>query len=198
MFLSRIDQRLRELGLSENEASRLAGRSRDAIRNWRRAANDPHRRLNPTREALESVAAVLGVTPEWLLRGDGAQGMAEPEAVPFVGRTPAAGSMAGRQDLPERALVAYRVTRAAPGLAILRGDVIFIDIRSAAREGDLVVATLSHQADDRQVTVLRRYLPPWLVSGAADGDAPERLDNTGRAAVLGVIRAVERTVGGEG
>jgi hypothetical protein len=69
-ILERIDLRLKELDLSDNEAQNAA-HAPGAISNIRRAVKTKTRQGISTR-TLTKLAEVLKTTPEWLLRGEGA------------------------------------------------------------------------------------------------------------------------------
>jgi phage repressor protein C with HTH and peptisase S24 domain len=66
-ILARIDERLMELGLSDNAASVRAGKP-DAIRNARRAINSPNRQ-GITLATLEALAGALETDVSWLADG---------------------------------------------------------------------------------------------------------------------------------
>ena len=70
-ILARIDQRLATLGLSDNAASKKAGKP-DAIRNARRALNAPNRQ-GITMSTLEALAGALDTTVAWLIEGTGSE-----------------------------------------------------------------------------------------------------------------------------
>ena len=67
--LLRVEERLRELGLSAHAASLAAGKP-DAVRNLRRAVRNNDRR-GVTTETLAALAPVLRTTASWLLEGVG-------------------------------------------------------------------------------------------------------------------------------
>ena len=90
--LSRVEDRLAELGVSAHAAS-LAAKKPDAIRNLRRAVQNNDRR-GITTETLAALAPVLRTTAAWLLEGVG-EGVAR-SSVRIVGRIGA-----GAEILPE-------------------------------------------------------------------------------------------------
>lgn len=70
-ILDRIDSRLRELGLSQDAASKLAKKP-DSIRNLRRAVeakSAPRKGMNA--DTLRALADILQVSHEWLVTGSG-------------------------------------------------------------------------------------------------------------------------------
>jgi len=68
-ILTRIEQRLKIVGLSADEASRRAGK-KDSIRNLRRAVKDG-KRAGISTATLAALAPVLDTKPGWLIDGDG-------------------------------------------------------------------------------------------------------------------------------
>ena len=90
--LTRIESRLKALGLSAHAAS-LAAKKPDAIRNLRRAVSNGDRR-GVTTETLNALAPVLQTTASWLLEGVGGTPM--PATLKVVGRVGA-----GAEILPE-------------------------------------------------------------------------------------------------
>lgn len=66
-ILKRVEQRLKELGLTAKGASALAGRP-DAIRNLKRAVRDGGRQGIST-ATIAALAPVLEVSEEWLATG---------------------------------------------------------------------------------------------------------------------------------
>lgn len=74
-ILARIDERLAALKLTDNAASKRAGKP-DAIRNARRAVNSPNRQ-GITLATLEALADALETNVSWLADGAG-----EPETAP--------------------------------------------------------------------------------------------------------------------
>jgi SOS-response transcriptional repressor LexA len=69
--LNRIEQRLKDLGLSATAASKKAGLSEDAIRNMRRAVEKDERQGVST-STIAALAPVLQTTAAWLVEGAGA------------------------------------------------------------------------------------------------------------------------------
>jgi hypothetical protein len=83
----RVEHRLSVVGLTASAASKAAGLSEDAIRNMKRAAEDPETgRKGVSTRTISALAPVLRTTAGWLLDGDGPE---EWEAVihrvPLVG-----------------------------------------------------------------------------------------------------------------
>lgn len=137
----------------------------------------------PRIDTLHKLAAALGVPTDELTTGPAGQ-LRDGEAQLFEA-APVRGLLF--QLAPEaRHPVPYRVTRALPGFGLLPGDTLVVELQGRPQPGQLVVATLADQATGTAETVIRRYLPPVLVS--ADAAQVHHLDS-GEAAVLGTVLA---------
>jgi transcriptional regulator with XRE-family HTH domain len=79
VIMQRIDQRLNELGLSREAASKLAGKSRDFIRN---IAKNPDKPTIPRGDNLMALARVLECSPEFLLGHESETGV-PPTKIPY-------------------------------------------------------------------------------------------------------------------
>lgn len=88
--MQRIDQRLSELGLSREAASKLAGKSRDFIRN---IAKNPEKPTIPRGDNLMALARVLECSPEYLLGHESETGV-PPSQIPYS---------------PKKLIIRYRV-----------------------------------------------------------------------------------------
>jgi hypothetical protein len=87
----------------------------------------------------------------------------------------------------------FVMTRSDPGAMLRAGDMLIVELGNTARPGDLVLVTLNDPATDTQTTVVRRYLPPLVVSCTLDDDpAAGPADGTLEMAVLASIKAVIR------
>jgi transcriptional regulator with XRE-family HTH domain len=74
-ILKRIDKRLEAVGLAESNAAKVAGLSKDAIRNIRRAVDDGNDRKGISTNTLVALAPVLQTTAAWLLDETGPETM---------------------------------------------------------------------------------------------------------------------------
>lgn len=97
----------------------------------------------------------------------------------------ALGWVRGRARHPEF----YRITRPAPALALLRHDLVIIDINLAPASGDLVLCSLGDAATGNVGTHVRRWLDPWLI----EGDQAVKVDPADdtvaiRGPVVGLLR----------
>jgi transcriptional regulator with XRE-family HTH domain len=79
VIMQRIDQRLSELGLSREAASKLAGKSRDFIRN---IGKNPEKPTIPRGDNLMALARVLECSPEFLLGHESETGV-PPTKIPY-------------------------------------------------------------------------------------------------------------------
>lgn len=127
---------------------------------------------SPSVRNLTALARTLGVSPSWLIegRGDNAQGFGERELDAW---TPPAKS-GERPDL-DFARIARLLAPAArhpstmqiridaPGCGLSAGDVLVIDMNATAQAGDIVIAQVADLSSGDARTVIRRYLPPYLV-----------------------------------
>ena len=73
VIVNRIDQRLKELGLSREAASKLAGKNRDFIRN---IAKNPDKPTIPRGDNLIALASVLQCSPQYILGQESEVGVA--------------------------------------------------------------------------------------------------------------------------
>jgi SOS-response transcriptional repressor LexA len=78
-MIDRIEERLRELGMSASQASTAAGMGKDFIRDIRR------RPVRPGAESLARLARTLKTTPEYLLYGKEAGSTLPTEGLPIIG-----------------------------------------------------------------------------------------------------------------
>lgn len=207
--LRRIAERGAALSLSESAISGRAG-SKDMIRNWRRSV-ESGTPLNVKLASLDAVARELGVTTEWLIRGEGPQerpgrppadrasGFSD-QAVPFTfpvrpadpqGPQPALAAVFG-----PGSLAGYRIAVDLPAFSLCAGDVLVADMSRLPTTGELAVARLIDEGDGTAQTLVVRYLPPFLPGGRLASDANLwRIDQPGmtvRFPVIGSIRGVDR------
>ena len=193
-ILDRISARLRVVGLSERALSERAG-SADLIRNWRRKvkAGDTG---GANHESLRRVADELGVTLNWLLHGGAAtpdsQGMAEDAAeftTPPAAQAQVAGLFAAKARHPAPT---HRAITAMPDFAIAAGDLLICDLSRGPEPGELAIVSMIDEQAGTARTLVRRYLPPWLLSGSGDiTGLPDRDDADGcmiRHPIIGSIR----------
>lgn len=96
-----------------------------------------------------------------------AQAFKEAPATPFDPKpnSPAERLMATlRRD--GRHPVLHKVTRDMTEHALLRGDILIIDMKNnTPAQGDLVICGIRNEVLDEFTTDVRRWFPPWLISG---------------------------------
>lgn len=198
-LISRIDLRSAELGLNDSRIAALSGQG-EPIRNWRRALAEG-RDLNPRLDSLRKVAAVLNVPLTWLTDGTGYAEQAEPLAGFQESDTVLWKAPDGRDATDPSSIVALlapglkrpatlQLRTAQPGFLLMQGDVLVIEQAREARRGDVVVVNYDEHGDGHGVTLVRRYLPPYLVGGAAyEENRILTVDDSGRAAIIGTVVA---------
>jgi SOS-response transcriptional repressor LexA len=171
----RIEQRLKELGLSAKGASEKAGLSKDAIRNWQRKPD-----LMPTMRSIAALAVVLQTTVNWLIGETDDQHL--PDTIPFgvrFGGVVEAGTFRPQNDLsqdddyrlialphdaryPAAAQYAFSVMgdsmtreRIFEGMHVLGVDLLVWErLHGAPRDGQLVVVARTRNSHpERELTV---------------------------------------------
>jgi transcriptional regulator with XRE-family HTH domain len=204
-ILDRIADRRAVLGLSEASVSSAAG-SKDLTRNWRRSV-EAGTEISVRHASLTAVARALEVPEDWLIKGSGTtdrgeaagQGFAE-AAVPFV-----MPSHAITQNAPQPLLSAlfgqrasspatYQISTGLPAFALAPGDVVVVDLARLPQPGDLAIVSMDDDETASSQTLLRRYVPPYLLSGEASQETQlMRTDDPGvriRCAVIGSLRGI--------
>jgi transcriptional regulator with XRE-family HTH domain len=192
----RIAELREKTGLSASKLSEQAGLGKNTV-----GQIESGQIQHPTSEALRKIAAVLGVAPGYLLDGErlnsGGPGMSESNVTPW---TPARSGE--RPDLHERqarlpAILAPRAGKAAPfrlaadlpGFNLEAGDVLIIDLKTPAQTGDLVIATVVDMGTASSRTVLRRFLPPYLVPADSSRTGDVLVVDGARTVVMGPVIA---------
>lgn len=207
--LQRIATRAAELGLSETAVS-ARSKSRDTIRNWRRAVEKGQ---NPSarHDTLSNIAQTLCVSEDWLINGKG-----EPQTIAPAAPAPVQGLAEGATPFtlkphateindPQQALRAifgpaattpalYRVSTNLPAFEIAAGDVLLADLARLPSPGEIALARVVDEETASAVTVVCRYLPPFLVTGEMGPQVQTlRVDDPGvtvRHPVVGSIRGI--------
>lgn len=138
-ILERVDLRLAEMGLSDNAASKLAGKS-DLIRNMRRALEQGKDRQGVSTATLEALAPVLKTSPGWLLDGNGDESTSASVAVVGYANAGAVVVLYGEGQGPlefvdpppgsKSSTVAVKVDGTSLGPAFDRSYVFYDDVRS--------------------------------------------------------------------
>ena len=199
-FQDRLRQAVNRSNRSPREISLAAGVSPGTISELLR---DPDR--SPSVKNLQAVAQELGVSFVWLTEGTEAgtppRGFAMSVADPWEPKP-----SGERPDLhtPAEVLIkavtprarrgsTWRAKASAPLFGILTDDVLIVDLKRAAREGDIVLATVADLVTGAARTVLRKLATPYLLSpDPADKQAALVVDGV-RTAVMGPVIAVLRS-----
>jgi len=92
--------------------------------------------------------------------------------------------------------VTHRAQASMPDFAILPGDLLVCELSRPPELGDIVVATLVDEQLGTSTSLVRRFLPPYLVAG--DGTTPAFIKInpatvTVRFPVIGTIRGIAVT-----
>ena len=120
-------------------------------------------------------------------------GFSEPEATPFVMNPNRAGN------LPTDHLAAlarspqiWRADQSLISLGLIRGDIFVTDAQAKACAGDIVVATEVNPDSGTSRTIIRQYLPPYLVPADPADRYPMIIDDENYIRIMGVIIGVVR------
>ena len=179
--------------------------SRDLIRNWRRAVKNGTP-LNVKHASLVAVAKALDVTVDWLIQEESwvqespsHRGFSD-TATPYEFSRPTAtrdaphpilSSLYGMDITP----AAYMIGEDMPGFSIQAGDVVVVDMSRLPEPGEVAIVRIIDEASGESETILRRYLPPYLVGGGNSlKDDPMPMDKPGvtvRFPVVGSMRGLE-------
>lgn len=196
-----LGTRLRELriraGLSARELSLKAGLSQSTVNDIERKPD-----TSPRLSSVEALAQTLGVSLAYLAEGrtdnEGPPGMRESDAAPWR-LPPPSGQRPDLADpqrrLPQllaprgRTLETYSLSHDMPGFGLYSGDVLVIDLKTPPEAGDLVLATVVDLSTGSGSTVLRRFLPPYLISGDPTLDRVPLVVDNARTSILGRIAA---------
>lgn len=195
-----LNRLISERGTNPSALARSAGLNHTAARDIMTGKTQ-----NPTDRVLSRLASALNVevadltgdshgrtNPQMRFRG-----MSDNDAAPYVPDGKSGGANAGinvAQVIAPNATTpaTYIVSRALPSFALLRGDVLVLDLARHAQVGDLVVATVADQVTGEAQTIVRRFLTPYLVSGDPDSPTPALLADGTRTVVLAPVEAMYR------
>lgn len=120
-------------------------------------------------------------------------GFSEPDAAPFRPKDRALSAQMFRQLAPSaRAPETYRCGRDLLPFGFLTGDILIIDLGAKPADGDLCILTLADTDTGESVTMIRRYVSPWLIA-PDPSESPYRLADEDQAVgLLGPIKASVR------
>lgn len=203
-ILVRIDQARAGKNLSDAAISRAAGGSDDLLRNWRRQVRDGKTDAGANARTLAAVAKALDISAAWLMTGQDEElapdpvntGFAE-TAAPFSFATTDSGgdpAAALRTLYGGRAssLATYRLAASLPVFNLVESDVLIVDLGRLPEPGDIAIVTIADDNAATTTTVVKRYLPPFLVPGTTENVfAFIKMDKPGvhvRYPVIGVLR----------
>lgn len=195
---SRIHELRERAGMSARDLSIRAGLSAGTVHDIER-----HPEKSPRVDTVKRIADTLGVSPSYLIEGriDNMTGLSEGDAAPWTPPAPSG----QRPDLAElqrrigdvlapaaRHAANYSIAKTMPGFALVSGDVAVIDLKANATQGDLVIATVADLQSGTAQTVVRRYLPPYLISADDASGADTLVVDNHRTSVMGPVVAVFR------
>lgn len=193
--MTRLKQRMADLGLSAREVSMRATGTTDTVRNWLRRAEEGAS-FSMRQDTLDRVSQVLGVTAQWLLTGEDGPAPAQPPglAESSAEYRPAPSEAEAVRSLFSNAakhpVIFRKVLTDLPRFDLRRGDLLVTDLSREARPGDLVATHV--EQNGTTVTQILRLIPPLLLCGDYTQDEnPLRLDQPGvtvRYPVIGCIR----------
>lgn len=201
-ILRTIDARQEELHMSDAALSKKAGFSPDLIRNWRRriARGESHAGVNAhsleaIASALDLPAGALSMPPDYTNGSARPPGFAESEARPWApADTDRKARLLAALAPDARHPESYTIAVAIPGFDLAEGDVVVIDLGRTPVTDEIVVANVDDFAHHAQTTVLRRYLPPYLVPGRHTEKSD--LVESQRIGILGPVVASFRPMAG--
>jgi transcriptional regulator with XRE-family HTH domain len=211
-ILDRISARAAEVNLTDRAISLRSGNSDSLINNWRKAVR-AGRKADAQHSKLAAVASVLDVDVSWLISGEGeatappaaaSPGMAE-SATPYTVKPHPTDSADPQAHL--RALwgtscttpASYRIAGDIPAFGLARGDVLIADLARLPAPGELAIVTVADDDHATALTMICRYLPPFLTDGTLrERASPLRVDSAGvtvRYPVIGSIRGLPDSSG---
>jgi DNA-binding transcriptional regulator YdaS (Cro superfamily) len=86
----------------------------------------------------------------------------------------------------------YRITRASPAFAFLKGDILVIDLKRPPKDGDVILVGLTDTTTSQTVTLVRRYQAGFGITPDAGEPAQVIQLNTEKAAWRGTITSMFR------
>lgn len=197
MTLAERLKNLREkAGLSALALSEKAGLGKNTVK---QLEDNPDR--SPSVDNAISLARVLGVSFSYLALGDEAeptQKRTKDQTEPWT--PPTAGGE--RPDLDEcrrrlpqtmapnaREPALYRLNSTLREFGYRRGDIIVVDLKKPAKDGDIVLSRVMDLSDGSSSLIVRRLFSPFLISAELDEPMPMIVADGARTTVLGVVAA---------
>lgn len=199
-FQDRLRQAVVRSGRKPRAISLAAGVSAGTVSELLR---DPQR--SPSVETLRAIARELGTSFMWLAEGslpnDPPRGMRESAAEPWLPRP--SGERPDLYRSPDDVIsvvaprarhgATWRCKTQAPLFGILPGDILVIDLKRTARDGEIVLANVADLNTGAASTVLRKLATPYLLSADPSDTAPPLVVDGARTVVLGPVVAVIRS-----
>lgn len=200
MRMSKMHDRIRDAvqraGRSKRDISRAAGLSPSFVSDLLSDESFPRA------DKLRALAQALGVSAAWLLEGhvsNQPNGLAEHQAERWQ-LPPAAGQRPDVSDARRmliRALAphartpeTYRMGLTAAAFGLLEGDVLIVDLKGGdPKPGEIVLATVADLASGAATTIVRRYMPPYLVSADPKENETPLVADGARTVILGRVVA---------
>lgn len=160
---------------------------------------DPKR--SPTVENAISLADALGVSLSYLALGEdespkrlGDQNQATAWAPPTSGgERPDLDD--SRRRLPQtlapnaREPALFKLSVTFGDLGYRKGDVVVVDLKRQAKDGDIVLARVMDLSDGSSTVILRRLFSPFLISAGLDENMPVIVADGSRTVIMGVVAA---------
>jgi transcriptional regulator with XRE-family HTH domain len=200
MTLSERLKLLREkAGLSATALSLKANLSKNTVS---QLEDDPDR--SPSVQNAINLAKVLGVSFSYLALGE-EDTVRTPERDQATPWTPPSGG-GERPDLDEcrrklpqtmapnaREPALFKLNITVTELGYRSGDIIVVDLKKTAKDGDIVLAKVMDLSDGSSSLIVRRLFSPFLISSALDEQLPMIVADGARTTILGVVAASFRT-----
>jgi transcriptional regulator with XRE-family HTH domain len=159
----------------------------------------------PTHASAQKLARALGLSVQQVIDAVQGQSIVSPAAAAAAGLAEDAAPFAGASQDEATAVrtlfaqagrnvvITHRAAVWVPDWAIAPGDLIVCDLARLPEPGELALVT---QTDDtgHSVSLIRRYLPPWLVPSGPPGTALLQVSDPGvavRHPVVGIIRTAK-------
>lgn len=163
---------------------------------------------SPKVENMQKLAGALNITVQDLVEDSDLLLAESAQPVPPGGKKPgfsetqldpwAPPEISAHRELQPRAMLvdlapdarhptALRLREAVFGFALLAGDVVVVDLNARAEPGNIVVVNSATDSGDA-VTLIRRFHPPYLISGDPQ-DTTALLADGARHAIMGPVVA---------
>ncbi len=187
-----LGRMIRDAGTNPSAVARRAGLNHTAARDILTG-----KVRNPTTRVLAKLADALGVSLSQLT-GDAPPhgGFAEPgDAFETAGAAHSVETPTGflAAVAPNaRNPACFRLSQSLSGFALLKGDLLVLDLARTAQTGEIVLATVVDQDTGEAATITRRYLPPYLVAGDPADLEQTMLADGNRVSVLAPVDTVVR------